>query len=247
MDSLFLALAAIVFLAYFIDATTGFGSSVVVLTLAVHFYELEKLVLIVIPLNIAIALYLVGRYRRFVDTRALFTFVIPLMLAGMPVGLAVFYLVGAEPLKMPFGVFVAAVAVGEVVRLLFFNADGRLRQLRRPWSLLWTFGGGVVHGLWASGGPLVVYWAGRTFEDKRVFRATLSAVWLIMNGLLLFVHLVGGRVTSDTLATSGVLLAPVAVGLVCGEWLHRYLPERSFKILVFSVLSLSGMSIVLSS
>ena len=51
------------------------------------------------------------------------------------------------------------------------------------WAVL--LGAGVVHGMFVSGGALLVVYAAATFRDKEVFRSTLAAVWVILNGLLM--------------------------------------------------------------
>ena len=73
-------------------------------------------------------------------------------------------------------------------------ADGLATlQLARPagkplakwlqWSMLGL--GGFVHGLFGTGGPMIVYVVRRRLADKRAFRSTLAVLWLVLNiGLL---------------------------------------------------------------
>jgi hypothetical protein len=42
-------------------------------------------------------------------------------------------------------------------------------------------GAGLVHGMYTTGGPLLVYALGREGLSKHVFRSTVTAVWLVFN------------------------------------------------------------------
>ena len=101
-----------------------------------------------------------------------------------------------------------------------------------------------MQGIYAAGGPLIVYYAHRVLTHKSVFRATLSTVWLILNASVFASHLLAGRHTPRSLLTVLGLLPVLAVGIVIGEKLHGRIPERAFRLLVYSVLLLSGTSLV---
>jgi uncharacterized membrane protein YfcA len=62
---------------------------------------------------------------------------------------------------------------------------------RLPYYLILVVGG-MVHGAFASGGPLVVLYASKTLTDKGSFRATLCLLWTTLNTLLLINYLRSG-------------------------------------------------------
>ena len=43
---------------------------------------------------------------------------------------------------------------------------------------------GIIHGLFVSGGPLLTGYMTKRIQDKTVFRATISTVWIFLNTLV---------------------------------------------------------------
>jgi uncharacterized membrane protein YfcA len=243
----FTLLAIIVLFSYLIGTTTGFGSSIIALTLSVHLYPMEFLIPVVIPLNIGISAYLVLRHYAGINGRTLFLRIIPPVAVGLPVGLIIFHIADTEKMKWAFGLFVLSVSLFELYRTIRSDEESAPRPLTKKRGLVWLLGGGITQGLWVSGGPMVAYWAARSIPSKREFRSTLACLFLILNGILLLAHTLGGRINLETGRTSVVLLPFVAVGVALGEWLYARLQEKTFRIVVFTVLVFAGASIVLRS
>lgn len=244
MDINLAILAVIILIAYMVGATTGFGGAMISITVAVHLYPVDFLVPVLVLLNLAISMYIVVRHHQGVDWKLLFRKIIPLTGIGLPVGLVLFNFVKMDTLKTALGVFIICLSLFELAILVGSGEEDRRRPLSPVQSAFWLFLGGVMHGMYASGGPLVAYYAGRNIQDKRTFRSTLSALWLILNTILLIVFLSTGKLTAES-AWVGVFLLPfLAIGIAMGEWLHPRLAERNFRILVFSILVLAGISVL---
>ena len=50
---------------------------------------------------------------------------------------------------------------------------------------LLLFCGGIIQGAFGTGGPFVVIYSSKALPDKKVFRVTLSLLWLSMNSIRL--------------------------------------------------------------
>ena len=239
-----IVLMSIVLLAFSVGLAIGFGSSLLAMTLGIHFFPMDFLLPVVVILNIVASLYVTVRHRTGIDAPLLYKKILPFTLLGLPVGFVLFNVLRNEGLKFGFGAFVVLLAVSELVRTV--RADGRTptRPLGPFWSRVWLFAGGVVQGLWVSGGPLVAYWAGRNIAGKRQFRSTLFVLWLVLNFILFIGHLATGRLTMESVKTSVWLLPAVLGGMVIGEWLHNALPEKTFRIVVYTILIFAGLSIL---
>ncbi len=149
------------------------------------------------------------------------------------------------------GVFVVVLSALELVRLVRAARTGSTAPAVRPLATapaaVLLVLGGFIHGAFGTGGPMAVYVAGRQLDDKRVFRSTLSALWLLLNGVLVATYAFGGYLTLRTAKLSLVMLVPLLVGTVVGEWTHRRLKGRSFAVLVFGVLLVAGLVLALRS
>jgi uncharacterized membrane protein YfcA len=241
-DPRFWVLAAIVAGAFAVEATTGFGSTVITLTLAVHLFPLDVLLPTLVPLGLVLSTTIVSRQHAHVDRALLLRRVLPLMGLGVAAGLAVFEVASNEALRRVFGAFVVWVAATELWRLRGGAATGGSRPLR-PWvEQAALLGAGVIHGIFASGGPLLVWTLGRQGLEKRAFRATLSSIWLALGVVLTAAYAVSGRLTGGALVATAALVPVLAVAVPLGEWAHVRLDETRFRRIVFVLLLGAGLT-----
>ena len=105
-------------------------------------------------------------------------------------------------------------------------------------------GAGIIHGIYATGGPLLVYALGREDLGKAVFRSTLTLVWLVFSVVLIAAFGLEGRYDAEVMTTVLWLIPAVPVGIVAGEWLHDRVEERRFKRLIFGLLMLASLSLL---
>jgi uncharacterized membrane protein YfcA len=227
-------------LAFAAEATTGFGATVIALTLGVHLFPLGVLLPVLVPFGLVLSAAITWRGRRHVDRQALLRRILPLMGVGLALGLSLFERASSESLRRAFGVFVVAIASHQLLLLRGSErASAPLPPLAERLALL---GAGVVHGLFASGGPLLVYALGRSPLEKRAFRATLSSVWLVLGVALTAAYAAGGRLGRDSLLATATLLPVLAFAIPAGEWAHHRLDEQRFRLLVFSLLLAAGLT-----
>ena len=234
-----LILALIVFAAFVVEAATGFGSMVVALTFGALWFGVNELLGWLVPVNMVLSTYLVWRDRRSVQWRFLATKMLPLMALGLLAGT----LIAAEAakttwLKPVFGAFVMAVAAWQLKTAL--KPTSSSTPLAAPARIAALLGAGVIHGIFATGGPLAVFVAARELPEKSAFRGTLSMLWLVLNALVLPRLVLEGQVTAATLQTSAWLLLPLAAGIGAGEWVHHRLDERRFRLIIAVMLLLAG-------
>ncbi len=244
LDAQFALLAAIVLLAVTTEAATGFGSMVIGVTLGLHLYPIHSLLPILVLLNLVLTSYIVCRYRGRIARRLLLLRILPLMAVGLVVGLVVFYQVSGDVLKTLFGFFVVAVAAREL-RTFASTSGTSARRLSRSAETSGMLAAGVVHGVFASGGPLLVYVLGRSDLDKGSFRSTLATVFLTLNSTLTGIYALTGKIGGATLSCVGALVPVVLLAIVIGELIHHRLDERRFRVVVFSLLLVAGVSILL--
>jgi uncharacterized membrane protein YfcA len=239
----FWLLAAIVAGAFAVEATTGFGATMIVVTLGVHLFPLRELLPVIVPAGLALSVTLAWRQRAHADRALLGRRILPLMLVGLAIGLALFERASGGALQRAYGLFVVAIAASELWRAR--HAAGNGAPLAPVTSRAALLGAGVIHGLFSSGGPIVVYTLGRLGIEKSVFRATLMALWVVMGTALTIAYAIAGHVSRETLAASAALLPILGVALVAGEWLHHRLDEQRFRLVVYALLVVAGLTNVL--
>jgi hypothetical protein len=233
------ALAVVVTAAFTVETALGFGATVVAIALGSFVAPIELILPAFLPLNVVVSLYVTARYRRDVDRGMLLRRIVPWMGLGLPVGVLLFRSLGSSRLQLAFGVFVIALSALELRRPRAAGGAAT-RPLGPVLAAGLLFAAGIIHGVFATGGPLTVYVTGRALADKARFRATLSALWLVLNLALLASYAAGGQLGPGSAALSAILVAPLGLGMALGEGAHRRVPERLFRTLVFTLLLVAG-------
>jgi uncharacterized membrane protein YfcA len=234
-------LLLIVTLAFVLEAALGFGSSVIVATLGALLGPLDAVMPAFITVNLALSAWVVSTSHAHVQRALLLREVLPLAGLGVLLGFTFGGAADRPAARMFFGLGVAALALGELRRVLTPpRAEAGLSRAAGVGAL---FAGGVVHGVFSAGGPLIVYVVGRRGLEKAAFRATLSALWLILNAALVTRWGVSGAWTART-ARDALWLAPaLLVGTALGSALFRRLPPRAFRVTAAGVMAAAGVSL----
>ncbi len=242
-DPRFWLLAVAVSLAFSVEAATGFGATVIAVALGVHLFPLDELLPVIVPLGLVLSASIAWRERAHTDRRLLLRRILPLMILGLALGLAVFETASNTALQRVFGLFIVVVALLELWRTRAGAPTApALPPFLRNAALL---GAGVIHGLFSSGGPLLVYALGRAPIAKRAFRATLSTVWVVMATALSTAYALRGHVDAGTLTASATLLPVLGLAFLAGNWLHGRLDEQRFRAFVYVLLLAAGLTSLL--
>lgn len=221
-----------------VEAAAGFGATVVTVTFAAQLLPVDDVLAAFLPVNLLLSAWMVVRYRAMIDRERLVRRVLPLMGVGMGVGILLSDHLGALWLKAVFGAFVVVLSSVELLR-------GRAEVGPSPLAGTAAMcGAGIVHGLFACGGPMLVWVLGREIPEKGRFRATLATVWLTLGLALLVRYRLNGTLTLASLRTSLWLLPALGLGLWLGERVHRRIPEAIFRVWIYRLLFFAGASLL---
>lgn len=235
-----LILGAITLLAQTVETIAGFGSTIIALALGIHFIPLTEWVATLVIIGWLQSLWLVTRGWHHIQWRILFTRILPGCAIGLPTGIWLQNQLNPNALKYLLGIFVIFAALLELIRMRKATA----RPLHPALGHAIVAGGGFFHGMFASGGPMIVYFTSRVITAKSAFRATLSVLWLILNSILLITYTASGRINSPILTRAAFLLPALALGILAGEYLHHRLNEKIFRTIVYVLLLLTGIALL---
>lgn len=245
IDPTILAFALVVFVGYAVQTAVGFASMLICVTFGAHLLDIEKVVRLAVPLSFLQTGYIVLRHHDGILWPLLIRRVLPWMVAGMTFAFVFLTGLGSAWLGLAFGLMVFVLSTRELSRLRFAELAPRAQPISRSKSLTALFGAGVVHGVYATGGPLLVYALGREGIDKKSFRSTLSVVWIVLNTLLLSRFALDGDYDHSVVTEIMGLLPAVPLGILVGEWVHHRFDERRFKAAVFLLLIAAAISLII--
>lgn len=240
-----LLFAVVIFLSYGVQTVAGFGSMLICVTLGAHLLDIQELVTLAVPVSILQTSYIVARHHDKIDRDLLLKRVLPLMALGTVIGLFAFASVAGPWLRIAFGAMILVLASRELWMMRAAAADVERPPPSKIASVTAIFGAGLIHGVFATGGPLLVYAIGREGLDKHRFRATLSAVWLALSLVLVSFFAIEGRYSAEVGFNLLVLVPAVPFGIGLGEILHARVNERRFKGVVWVLLIAAAVSLLL--
>ena len=229
-----MALFAIALIAFTVEGTLGFGSTVIAVSLGAQLVPLDALLPAFVPLNIVLSLSLL---RRPIAWRELARMAPPLS-CGIAAGIALSRVIAAPVLLAAFGCFVAALALWQLVRRAprgVGHGDTETRRRGLVWLRPLLVLGGVVHGLFGTGGPLIIVDMRGRIPDKTQFRSSLAIVWVVLNtALLASFH----QPPSVLTLWMGAAIVP---GILLGNWLHNRLDAQRFERAISLLLLVAGV------
>lgn len=244
-----LIVGCLVFFSYTAQAMTGFGSIVIALTIGSLLFPIRALIPVLVALNMPLCIWILYKQYKEIDQKFLWLSILPLMTVGLIIGVIVDQQLEGPTLRRIFGSIILFFAIRELYLLLFNRKSPKQEQERlsffsRAINWFWILVAGLVHGIYASGGPPLVYALSRSQLSRSGFRATLTAVWLILNGALLVLYLYDGRFGGEETKQFFALLIAIPLALKAGEWLHTRVSERSFRLTLQGLLALSAAALL---
>ncbi len=232
-----IVLGVFIWIAFTSEAITGFGSIVIAVTLGSIFFPIPDLLPILVPLSVVMTSTLIIKFHRDINVHLLLRRILPFMAAGMALGIVLVEMLSADSLKAIFAVLIAWFAGRELYKMY---RGIELKPKPVWWQPVWTFLAGITHGLFASGGPLLVYSLNNENVPKAQFRATLVSVWFGLNVTYATVMFIQGKI-QPVLPQIASYLPVIALSFWVGHSLHQRVSETQFKKLVYWLLLLSAL------
>ena len=116
---------------------------------------------------------------------------------------------------------------------------------KRPLQLGVGFACGVLNGALAVSGPPIAIFLTAGSVRKDVFRASISAFFLMLN-LFTLIGLAQQRLLAPSLLEEALLLVPaVLAGALTGLKLAQRVSEKLFRVFVMTMIVVSGLSLLL--
>lgn len=233
----------VVFLTNIIQCITGFAGTVLAMPFSVMLIGYDAAKAILNLLGLLASVYIVIICFKHINKKELGKMT-GIMLAGMAAGMYLkrFFTANPSLLYKTLGIIVIAFAVMNAVKFFRHKED---KELPAPVSVILLVLSGVVHGMFVCGGPLLVTYASGKLKDKDEFRGTLSAVWIILNGILFASDIIGGKFDAPTVKLTLVSAAVLAAALVAGNLISKKMSRKVFLILTYILMLISGVSLLI--
>lgn len=224
----------VVFAAVLMQTLAGFGSAMVAMALLPYWVGLlvaaPLVALVAATLEVVVLVY----WRQALTWRAIRQLNVGMVL-GVPLGMLALSRVEAGILLPVLGGVLVAYALYALLNL-------RLPELRHS---RWAYGAGALAGVLGgaynvSGPPVVVYGHCRRWTPAQ-FKANLQAFFLLGDALVIVGHGVAGNLTPTVWQNYLLALPAIALGLIAGLALERFVPPSVFRRMALILLVVLGV------
>ena len=239
----------IVFIANVIQSITGFAGTVLAMPFSIMLvgYNTAKPILNV--LGIVISLGVIGLNHKALNKKE-FVKIIAIMLVGMAAGIVITnqFSVSAALLYKLLGIIVLFFVCIGVFNSFSEKYRNKKKERNEKTNFLLYFVlviAGIVHGMFVCGGPLLVVYASEKIKGRDEFRVTVSAVWAVLNTVILFGDIRAGYFNPKTLVLTGICIAVLFGALLVGNLIFKHINKKWFMIITYALMGISGISLLI--
>ena len=226
-------LFAVLFVSNAIQAITGFAGTLLAMPPSIRLIGADTAKSVLNLLAQSSCLMILLGSMRSVNWRELGKMLM-LMLAGMAVGMWLYRMLPLDFLLTVYGVLIVLIALQKLFAPNLFPAKGRWLAGIVPLA-------GIIHGMFVSGGALLVVYASGSLPRKEEFRATMAAVWFFLGFFLTASQAQAGALTPETLRLTAWCLLPMVLGTWLGGRLVRHISQQLFMKITYVLLIISGI------
>lgn len=223
----------VVLITNIIQAITGFAGTLLALPPSVLLIGITDAKVILNFLGILTCLIIVLRNKDMIQWKVLKKIVI-FMALGMIIGVWLFSIVKTDILLYLYGIMIVVIAVKHLLNCKQIAISGWL-------SIFVLIAAGIIHGMFVSGGALLVVYAASVLKNKHEFRSTIAAVWVGLNSILLIQQAYAGQITLDLSIITIIACIPAVLGVFIGGLLHEKISQNFFLKLTYILLLISGV------
>ena len=203
----------VLFLSNTIQTITGFAGTLLAMPFSIRLVGVEEAKAVLNIFTLLACLLIAVENRKHINIRILVK-----MVAGMMIGMAVgVWLFEQIPLDILLNLY-AVLVIGVALKKMFVKKEIHLPGVAMIFVLL---AAGIIHGMFLSGGALLVIYAVSVLKDKDEFRATVAPVWVILNAMLIVPHAKAGYYTPEVVRAICISIVPLALSVFVGNFLYN--------------------------
>ncbi|MDC7125689.1 MAG: sulfite exporter TauE/SafE family protein [Spirochaetales bacterium] len=247
-------LILIIFVSHFIQGITGFAGTLLAMPWSSKVIGFESARSMMNLLTIFSALLIVIMNFRYIHKRELAKITL-FMGFGLVFGILVKNTAQLDILMILYGLIILGVAVQGIISFycnrakedVVYDSSNEVQLTSKKYlaiDVIILFLAGVIHGIYVSGGALMVLYAVKHIKDKKKFRATVAALWIILNTAIALTDLFSGKFIMDNIRYVGITILPCLIATQIGIVVQKYISNSVFTIITYGLLLLTGGSII---
>jgi uncharacterized protein len=233
--------SAVVLVCFALRGGTGFGA-VVAMPLMGLVMPLKVLVPTFTVLGLTAGITILGRARRDISWQVMLKLA-PATIVGVGVGLYLFSRLDARTLTLGLAALVTAYGIYSLIKTFRSkSAAPTSTKILAPAAGLLAGAVGTTFGMLAA--VMYAIYFDAIAMPKDAFRATMSAVLLLLGVIRGIGYLAIGQYTHEVYLALAITLPTTLVGIYIGDRVHTGISELAFRRLISGALIISGAALL---
>ena len=243
----------VILLANIIQGITGFAGTILAMPFSLKLVGMDTAVPVLNALGLLSGIYVFAGNFRHVDKKELLR-VAAVMIPTLLIGMWIRRRLAGSPrlLYVILGVLVIVIGIMGLVSTLGGRSSetgGKGPQKASPGAsaeipqFLLLAAAGLVHGMFVCGGPLLIGYLTGRIKEKTAFRATISTVWIFLNGIMLITQIAAGQWNMQLLKVQLISVPFLLAGMFLGGLLYKRMSQRVFMIITYVLLLIAGATL----
>lgn len=226
----------VLFLANAIQAITGFAGTVLAMPPSILLIGMDNAKIVLGAMAWLSGLFIAIQNYRFINFKELIKMIV-LMFVGMLVGMKIYEVLPASGLLTFYGLLVVCIGLKNLLIKKKF-------EMSQVFLVIVLLVAGIIHGMFVSGGALLVVYATAVLKDKNEFRATVAPIWVVLNTFMMFGYFKSGMVKGEDILLILVSMLPLFIAIAVGNRIQKKINQQTFLRLTYVLLIISGLSIL---
>lgn len=220
-----------------IQIAAGFGGSIIAIPFSVKIIDFESVKMVLNTYSEVGCIILMLQTFKEINWKEFIKMTIG-MTFGILVGWKIVSIVNLEFLMPVYALFVIAIGIYKLAFKHEIKYDSK-------WLFIIVLFAGIIHGIFLSGGCMLVVYAVMAVKDKTEFRATLNAVWVVIGFFWILYDYFIGNFTTINIIRSLIGIATLAISIPAGNFLFKKLDQRRFLNVIYILVIIAGINLLL--
>lgn len=251
----FILIGFVQIFAFFIQGCTGFGCTVIAAPVVTGFLGPAEGVPYGTIISLPFLYYLALKSIREVAWKDLLKILI-LCTPGILLGNYLFYKISTDAAKIGIGAMVSVIAIMNIYKyiikpLVLKKEDTIADEPDTTTKKVFRYGclilGGIVHGAFNIGGPLITVYTLEAVKEKEKFRNTMTWLWVVLNTVNAYTQFSNGAWSVHMWSALAVGIPMAAIGFFFGMKFLKRINREQFLRIVYVVLLIIGGDMLIRS
>lgn len=246
-ENVFLLLGAVQVFGFFVEGAAGFGCTIISAPFATSILGISEGVPFGTMMSLPLTATLAFHARKNISWKDLGKILLA-CLPGLFLGQYLFNVMNPDIAKMAIGIVVIIIAVYKLVTEVIFKRErGEDTIYKKIFRYLCLVAGGIVHGAFSIGGPLITVYTLEAVKDRITYRNTMACLWTTLNILNVTNQVVHGSLSIHLISVLLVCYPFAICGYILGNRFLKKINREQFLKFVYIVLLFVGIVTVVRS